>query len=66
MLNSYGWVGGGLQDFIVSPSPLWVNFGFELGWTELGFGLGELGNRGTRVLGLGLDNPHGSRSAKQF
>ena len=27
MLKSYGWVvggGGSLQDFIVSPSPLWV------------------------------------------
>ena len=47
-----GWVvvvGGGLQDFIVSPSPLWVNLGFELGWTGLGLGLVGLGTRGTRV-----------------
>ena len=43
-----GWVGGGgggLQDFIVSPSPLWVNLGFELDWTGLGLGLGGLGTR---------------------
>ena len=44
-----GWVVGGLQDFSVSPSPLWVNLGFELDWTGLGLGLGELGTRGTRV-----------------
>ena len=52
MLTSYGWWvggGGGLQDFIVSPSPLWVNLGFELGWTGLGLGLGGLGTMGTRV-----------------
>ena len=35
--------GGGLQDFSVSPSPLWVNLGFKLGWTGLGLGLGGLG-----------------------
>ena len=55
MLKSYRVVvvvvggGGGLQDFSVSPSPLWVNLGFELGWTGLGLGLGGLGTRGTRV-----------------
>ena len=51
MLKSYrvGGGGGGLQDFSVSPSPLWVNLGFELGWTGLGFGLEGLGTRGTRV-----------------
>ena len=48
MLKSYrvvvvGGGGGGLQDFIVSPSPLWVNLGFKLGWTGLGLGLGGLG-----------------------
>ena len=50
MLKSYGWwvvVGGGLQDFSVSPSPLWVYLGFKLGWTGLGLCLGGLG------LGLG-------------
>ena len=48
MLKSYGWVVVvcGLQDFIVSPSPLWVNLSFELGWTGLGLGLGGLGTRG--------------------
>ena len=35
--------GGGLQDFIVSPSPLLGLIGFELGWTGLGLGLGGLG-----------------------
>ena len=50
-----GWVGGGgLQDFSVSPSPLRVYLGFELGWTELGLGLGGLGTRGTRVWDQGL------------
>ena len=55
MLKSCGWVVGGwwvvggLQDFSVSPSPLWVNLGFELDWTGLGLGLGGLGTRGTRV-----------------
>ena len=39
-------MGGGLQDFIVSPSPLWVNLGFKLGWTGLGLGLGGLGTKG--------------------
>ena len=38
-----GVVGGGLQDFSVSPIPLWVNLGFKLGWTGLGLGLGGLG-----------------------
>ena len=28
-----------MVDFSVSPSPLWVNFGFKLGWTGLGLGL---------------------------
>ena len=44
-----GWVGGGLQDLSVSPSPLWVNLGFKLDWTGLGLGLGGFGTRGTRV-----------------
>ena len=46
MLKSYGWVvvvGGGLQDFIVSPSPLLVNLGFKLGWTGLGLGTNGFG-----------------------
>ena len=44
-LKVMGWVGGGggLQDFSVSPSPLWANLGFKLGWTGLGLGLGGLG-----------------------
>ena len=53
MLKSYGvgggGGGGGLQDFSVSPSPLWVNLGFELGWTRLGLGLGGLGTKGFGV-----------------
>ena len=53
MLKSYGvgggWVGGGLQDFSVSPSPLWVNLGFKLGWTGLGLGLEGLGTNGFGV-----------------
>ena len=47
-----GWcwvVGGGLQDFSVSPSPLWVNLGFKLGWTGLGLGLEGLGTNGFGV-----------------
>ena len=38
-------LGGGLQDFSVSPSPLGFNSVFELGWTGLGLGLGVLGIR---------------------
>ena len=46
MLKSYGvGGGGGLQDFSVSPSPLWVNLGFKLGRTWLGLGLRGLGTR---------------------
>ena len=45
-----GWVGGGLQDFSVSPSPLWVNLGFKLGLTGLGLGLEGLG---TNRFGVG-------------
>ena len=47
-----GWVVvvGGLQDFSVSPIPLWVNLGFKLGWNGLGLGLGGSGHKG---LGLG-------------
>ena len=45
-----GWVVGGLQDFSVSPSPLWVNLGFKLGWTGLGLGLG---GSGTNWFGVG-------------
>ena len=37
---------GGLQDFIVIPSPLLGLIGFELGWIGLGLGLGELGTQG--------------------
>ena len=40
---------GGLQDFSVSPSPLWVNLGFKLGWTGLGLGLEGLGTNGFGV-----------------
>ena len=36
------------KDFSVSPSPLGTNLGFEVGWAELGQGLGGLGT--------GLDN----------
>ena len=47
MLKSGGWwVGGGLQDFSVSSSPLLGLFGLELGWTGLGLGLGGLGTQG--------------------
>ena len=58
MLKSYWWVGGGggLQDFIVSPSPkphiqqsLLV---LDLIGTWLGLGLGGFGTKG---LGTGLD-----------
>ena len=45
-------MGGGLQHFSVSPSPLWTNLGFELGLTGLGLGLGGLSTKG---LGPGLD-----------
>ena len=48
--------GGGLQDFSVSPSPLWANLGFELGWTELGLGLGGLGIKGIGDYGLTISN----------
>ena len=53
-LKVAGWVvgsggGGGLQDFNVSPSPLWVNLGFKLGWTGLGLGLEGLGTNGFGV-----------------
>ena len=50
MVKSYGVVGGGggLQDFSVSPRPLWVNLGFKMGWTRLGLGLEGLG-LGTRA-----------------
>ena len=49
-LKVMGWVvvvggGGGLQDFSVSPSPLWVNMDFELDWTGLRLGLRGLGTR---------------------
>ena len=39
------------MDFSVSPSPLWVNLGFELGWIGLGWDwvCGDLG--------LGSKNP---------
>ena len=51
-LKVIGWwvvVVGGLQDFSVSPSPLWVNLGFKLGWTGLGLGLEGLGTNGFGV-----------------
>ena len=51
-LKVIGWVvggGGGPQDFSVSPSPLWVNLGFKLGWTGLGLGLEGLGTNGFGV-----------------
>ena len=50
MLKSCGgWWVGGLQDFSVSPSSLWVNLGFKLGWTGLGSGLEGLGTNGFGV-----------------
>ena len=36
-----------------SPWPLGTNWSCELDWTELGLGLGDLGNKG---FGPGLDN----------
>ena len=45
-------VGGGLQYFSVSPSPLGTNLGYELVLTKLGLGLGGL--RTIRVFGQGL------------
>ena len=39
-------VGVGLQDFIVSLSPLLGLFGLELGWTGMGLGLEGLGTQG--------------------
>ena len=50
--GGWWWVvvgGGGPQDFSVSPSPLWVNLGFKLGWIGLGLGLGGLGTKGLRT-----------------
>ena len=44
---------GCLNDFSVSPSPLWTNLCFELGLNGSGLGLGGLG---TKDLGPGLDN----------
>ena len=38
-----------MVDFSVSPSPLWVNFGFKLGWNGLGLGLEGLGTNGFGV-----------------
>ena len=40
-----GWVGGGggLQDFIVSPSPLWVLTGLDWVWIGSG-GIGDEGD----------------------
>ena len=46
-------MGGGLQHYSVSPSPLGTNLGFEIIGTWLGLGLGGLGTKG---LGPGLDN----------
>ena len=38
----YAWLcrlyGGGTHDYSVSPSPLWTNWVFDLGWTGLGVG----------------------------
>ena len=39
---------GGLQDFSVSPSPFGTTWGFELGWTGFGLGLGGLRTKGFR------------------
>ena len=48
-----GWeITHGPHDFSVSPSPFGTNFGFELGCTGLGLGLGGIGTKG---LGPGLD-----------
>ena len=49
MLKSYRVGGGALQDFSVSPSHLWVNLGFKMGWTGLGLGL-----EGLRTNGIGV------------
>ena len=38
MLKSYGWVGGGPQDYCVSPSPLWALVWGD--WGLRGWGLG--------------------------
>ena len=58
------WVGGGgLQDFSVSPSPLWVNLGFKLGWTGLGLGLEGLGTQGFGVGDQGLTIAISSRQS---
>ena len=56
-----GWVGGGLQDFSVSPSPLLGLFGLELVWTGLELALGGLGTKGlgTRAGQFGLNYPPG-------
>ena len=44
------WVGGWWPTgFYCQPQSPLGQFGFELGWTELGLGLGGLGTRGTRV-----------------
>ena len=47
-MGGWWWVGG-LQDFSVSPSPLWVNLGFKLGWTRLEWVWRDWG-----LMGLGL------------
>ena len=36
--------GGGLRDFRVSPSPLWVIFGFLTGLDWVGIGSGGIGD----------------------
>ena len=46
-------MGGDLQDFSVSPSPLDTNWVLELIWTWFWVGLGGFGTKG---LGTGLDN----------
>ena len=38
---------GGL--LVSAPVPFGFNWGFKLGWTGLGLGLGGFGTRGTRV-----------------
>ena len=52
----------GLQDFSVSPRPLRTNWGFELGWTGLGMGLGGLWTKG---LGPGLGNENKKRRERE-
>ena len=53
-LKVRGWVCGwwvvvAYRILLSAPVPFGFNWGFELGWTGLGLGLGGFGTRGTRV-----------------